>query len=149
MFSTIHWTHQGLTCCLFARLCPTLGNPMDCTHLGSSGKSAGMGYHFLLQGIFPTQELNPHLLTGRQILYHWATWDAQMLVNVLTIWGKDYYFLAQDHHLWYAYLSKCIWSTEDIGSSTCLGILALPNHLVEGQHVWIIIHRPFCFLGFG
>ena len=26
--------------------------------------------HFLLQGIFPTQGLNTHLCTGRQILYH-------------------------------------------------------------------------------
>ena len=29
-----------------------------------------MGFHFLLQGIFPTQELNPGLLHCRQILYH-------------------------------------------------------------------------------
>ena len=28
-----------------------------------------MGRHFLLQGIFMTQELNPHLLHCRQILY--------------------------------------------------------------------------------
>ena len=28
-----------------------------------------MGRHFLLQGIFPTQGLNPSLLLGRQILY--------------------------------------------------------------------------------
>ena len=29
-----------------------------------------MGCHVLLQGIFPTQGLNPHLLHCRQILYH-------------------------------------------------------------------------------
>ena len=29
-----------------------------------------MGCHFLFQGIFPTQELNPGLLHCRQILYH-------------------------------------------------------------------------------
>ena len=28
----------------------------------SPGKNTGVGCHFLLQGIFPTQELNPHLL---------------------------------------------------------------------------------------
>ena len=33
-----------------------------------------MGYHFLLQGIFPTQGLNPCLLNSRQILYHKASW---------------------------------------------------------------------------
>ena len=26
------------------------------------GKNTGVGYHFFLQGIFPTQGLNPHLL---------------------------------------------------------------------------------------
>ena len=32
-------------------------------------KNTGMGCHFLLQGIFPTQELNLTLLHCRQILY--------------------------------------------------------------------------------
>ena len=39
----------------------------------SPGKNTGVGYHFLLQGIFPTQGLNPCLPHCRQILYHWAT----------------------------------------------------------------------------
>ena len=34
--------------------------------------------HFLLQGIFPTQGLNPSLWYCRQILYHWTIWEAQM-----------------------------------------------------------------------
>ena len=33
------------------------------------GKSTGVGYHFLLQRIFPTQGLNPGLLHCRQILH--------------------------------------------------------------------------------
>ena len=33
----------------------------------SPGKNTGMGCHALLQGIFPTQESNPHLLR----LLHW------------------------------------------------------------------------------
>ena len=33
------------------------------------GKNAGVGCHFLLQGIFPTQESNPILLHCRQVLY--------------------------------------------------------------------------------
>ena len=36
----------------------------------SPGKNTGMGFHALLQGIFPTQGLNPGLLHCRQILYH-------------------------------------------------------------------------------
>ena len=34
------------------------------------GKNTGVGCHALLQGIFPTQGLNPGLLHCRQILYH-------------------------------------------------------------------------------
>ena len=33
-------------------------------------KNTGVGSHSLLQGIFPTQELNPGLLHCSQILYH-------------------------------------------------------------------------------
>ena len=36
---------------------------------GFPGKSTGVGCHVLLQGIFPTQGLNPDLLHCRQILY--------------------------------------------------------------------------------
>ena len=51
-----------------AQLCPTPCDPMDCGPLGSSvhgifsGKNAGVGCHFLLQGIFPTQRSNPCIL---------------------------------------------------------------------------------------
>ena len=38
------------------------------------GKSAGVGCHFLLQGIFPTQESNPGLLHCRQTLYRLSHW---------------------------------------------------------------------------
>ena len=61
--------------CLVAQLCLTLCNPMDCSPPGSSvrgdfpGKNTGVGCHALLQGIFPTQGLNPGLLHCRQNLY--------------------------------------------------------------------------------
>ena len=37
--------------------------------MGFLGKNTGMGYHALLQGIFPTQGSNPGLLHYGQILY--------------------------------------------------------------------------------
>ena len=40
------------------------------------GKNTGVGFHFLLQGILPTQGWNPHLLYCRQILHHRATREA-------------------------------------------------------------------------
>ena len=48
------------------------------------GKNTRVGCHFLLQGIFPTQGLNPRLLHCRQILYHWASREARYMRR----WGK-------------------------------------------------------------
>ena len=53
-------TWESLVCSrLLAQSCPTLCDPMDCS---LPGKNTGVGFHFLLQGIFPTQGLNPCLL---------------------------------------------------------------------------------------
>ena len=62
--------------CLVTQLCLTLWDPMDYSLPGSSvhgdspGKNTGLGCHVLIQGIFPTQGLNPGLLHCRQILHH-------------------------------------------------------------------------------
>ena len=58
--------------CSVPRLCPTLCDPMDCSPRllcpwDSPGKNTAVGCHALLQGIFPTQRSNPHLLC----LLHW------------------------------------------------------------------------------
>ena len=62
------------------KLCLTLSDPMNCGLLcpwDFPGKNTGVGCHFLLQGVFLTQGWSIHLLLGRQILYHWATREAQ------------------------------------------------------------------------
>ena len=43
----------------------------------SPGKNTGVGCHFLLQGIFPTQGSNPDLPHWRQTLNLWATREAK------------------------------------------------------------------------
>ena len=71
--------------CLVAPSCLTLCDSVDCSTPGfpvlhhllarlispgdSPGKNTGVGFHALLQGIFPTQGLNTGLLHSRQILY--------------------------------------------------------------------------------
>ena len=56
-------------------VCPTLRNRMDCSlprllhPWDFPAKGTGVGCHFLLQGIFPTQGLNPGLPHCRQTLY--------------------------------------------------------------------------------
>ena len=42
---------------------------MDDSPWNSPGQNTGVGSHFLLQGIFPTQGSNPGLLHYRQILF--------------------------------------------------------------------------------
>ena len=63
---------RASTCGLCAQACLTLLGPHGLWPTGSSvhedspGKNTGVGCPFLLQGIFPTQGLNPSLL-------HWQT----------------------------------------------------------------------------
>ena len=71
LFSMLH------TCvCLVTQSCLTLCDLMNCSlsgssvHWGSPGKNSEVGCYALLQGIFPTQGLNPGLSLCRQILYH-------------------------------------------------------------------------------
>ena len=61
---------------LAVETCWTLCDPMDyglpgsSVHGDSPGKNTGVGYHALLQGIFPTQGSNPGFPHCRRILYH-------------------------------------------------------------------------------
>ena len=83
------------SCCLVTKLCPALLRPhgLQCTKLlcpwNFPGKNIGVSCHFLLQGIFPTQESNPCLLHCRWILYHWVTrealWKSGDLQSILSV----------------------------------------------------------------
>ena len=78
LFFVLFFTIELYCCVLYlvTQLCPTLCDPMDCSppgsfvHGDSPGKNTGVGCHALLQGIFPTQGLNPGLLHCGQLLYH-------------------------------------------------------------------------------
>ena len=79
LFIYFSWTMIALKCCVslcFAckhakslQSCLTLCDPMDYSQPGSSvyghspDKNTGVGCHALLQGIFPTQGLTPHLMS--------------------------------------------------------------------------------------
>ena len=80
-----------------------------------------MGCHALLQGIFPTQGLNPSLLHCRQILYHLSYLEKpttyicqQILFSTLKIYIKYVYFSILStlcsnpgHHLFHS--EYCNW----------------------------------------
>ena len=84
--------HQHLVCVCAKSLHsrPTLYDPMECSPPGSSAlgdspcKYTGVGCHALLQGIFPAQGSNLHLLLllhCRWILYRWATREATNILE--------------------------------------------------------------------
>ena len=72
---TTQFKFCGLVSGLAVKSCQTLCDLMDYSlpaslcPWDSPGKNIGVGCHFLLQGIFPTQESNLGLLHCRQILY--------------------------------------------------------------------------------
>ena len=47
----------------------------------SPSKNTGVGCHFLLQGSSQSEDQTCVFCIGRGILYHWATWKAQCLIN--------------------------------------------------------------------
>ena len=68
------------------QLSPTLWNLMDCSPPVSSvyelsRQEYWVSCHFLLQGIFPTQGLNPGLLHRRWILYHLSHQGSPYLIK--------------------------------------------------------------------
>ena len=79
-----------------AQSCTTLCDPIDGSPPGSPiprlshpwdspGKNTGVGCHFLLQGNFPTQGLNPCLLHCRQTLYHLSHKGSPNMLSRLVI----------------------------------------------------------------
>ena len=66
---------------LVAQSCLTLCDHMHCSPPGSSvhgilQAGRGVGYHSLLQGIFPTQVSDLSPLHYRQVLYHLSHWGS-------------------------------------------------------------------------
>ena len=87
--------------CWVTLSCLILCNPMDCSLPGSSvhgdspDKKTGVGCYTLLQGIFPTQGLNPGLPCCRQILYHLSQQglDQWCWYNLLCQWEYKAYLM--------------------------------------------------------
>ena len=79
---------------LVTQLCPTLGDPMDCSppgfsvHGDSPGKNTGIGCPALLQGIVPTQGSNSGLPLCRQILYHLSHQGSPQIAKMKKRIGK-------------------------------------------------------------
>ena len=90
---------------LVTQSCLTLCDPLDCNPPGSSvhwdppGKNTGVGDHSLLQGIFPTQGLNLHLLPCRQILHCLCHQGSPQRLVVRTKWANVCEVLGETGHI--------------------------------------------------
>ena len=128
--------------CLVVQLCLTLCDRRDCSPPGSSihrdspGKSTGVGCHALLQGIFPTQGLNPGLPHCRWILYHLSHQGGDDKLH--SVISKE---LLDKHG--YAILSICFWQVilcaDIIGSNSIL--IAMESRTVNSfVSLFIFLH---------
>ena len=74
--------------CLVVQSCPTLCDPVDCSPQGSLSmgilQERILECHTLLQGIFPTQGLNPGLPHCRQIVYRLSHLESYILFGRLS-----------------------------------------------------------------
>ena len=78
--------------CLVAQLVLTLCHPMDCSlpstavYGDSPRRNTGVGCHALLQGIFPTQELQTGLHIVGRFFTIWAAREAQLTILAEDKW---------------------------------------------------------------
>ena len=73
-------------------------------------KNAGVGFHFLLQGVFPTRDQTRVSWIGRQVLYHWATWEAWLQRTMKTERQRHKTCIQFLNSLWKAIFEK--WASE-------------------------------------
>ena len=92
---TLPGSSSVCSCCFRqAKPCLTIATMWTVTHQllcpwDFPGKNAGVGYHFLLQGIFPTQRLNSCLLHWQMdslSLNHKGSPSFSLLINKM--WGR-------------------------------------------------------------
>ena len=113
----------------------TLCNPMESRLLCAwnfPGKNTEMGCQFLLQGLFPTQGLNPSLPQPphcRQLHYNRATWDEYFLRIRMShmVWGAE---------LNYKTCSLSIWNPHSWGQgqSLMIPLSPIPQPGTHGRH---------------
>ena len=103
---------QCAVLCLVTQSRPALPNLMDCSRPGSSvhgdspGKNTGVGCHALLQGTFPTQRSNSHLLPSPALAGGFftisTTWEGQKRGRKIVLkhcWSKTPRYFLQFHRI--------------------------------------------------
>ena len=103
----------------------------------SPGKNNGVDYHFLLQGIFPTQGSNPDLPHCRQTLYRLSHQEVQLVhIYIFFLYTSLYqlFWLAKSENL-------RIQKKQEVCLSASLGIkifLSLSKSLHLRGNSWVL-----------
>ena len=141
------------------QLCLTLCELMDCSPPGFSahgnfpGKNTGVGCHALLQGIFPTQGSNQHLLRllhwqvnslplvppGKPLVY--ITWNLFMVLicSVLFSYRLKIILIFKNLFIWQSGMWDLSSSTRDRTHAPCSGSSRL-NHWIARE---VLFTYPF------
>ena len=126
-----------------AQPCQTLCDPMVCSLRGSSipwdfpGKNTGVGCHFLLQGIFPTQGLNPDLPHCRQMLYT-LSHQGSCINDYTSLSGEFLKLILIFRTAFYFHKKKKIEKIDDSTESSCVSstqILLLEKKMVTHSSI--------------
>ena len=108
------WSSGDSCCCLVAKSCLTLCNPMDCSPPGSSVHGISQARVLVWVAIsFSRGSSQPRDRTqvsyiSRWILYHWATREAQELIGLpLNNGGRGEYIWPPGYLLWHLVGISC------------------------------------------
>ena len=114
-----------------AQSCPTLCDPMDCVAYrlllpwDFPSKKTGVGCHFLLQEIFPTQGLNTGPLHCRQTLYHLSHQGCPMWYICASYIYKEWSIWYRHIPFIYMYIKEMIRFKDILVSFLSLSFLSL------------------------
>ena len=131
--------------CLVSQSCSILCDPTDCSSPGSSvyrdypGKDTGVGCHALLQGLFPTQGLNPGLPHCRWILYCLSHQGSPWNTGVGSLSLLDRHFPTQESN-WG--LLHCRWTLYQLSyqeSPVCVIFPTGLAHFMSLCHILLIL----------
>ena len=115
----------------------------------SPGKYTGIVYHFLLQGIFPTQELNPGLPHCRQILTISVTREekrpkgGENLCLIFLVMSQNVHFISQSQYRSLRPSSLLTYCITLGGSFTSGG--AIFQNVTLGDFPGGAVFRTLCF----
>ena len=142
---------------LCAQSCLTLCNPRDCSPPGSSvhgilqARLAEWGCHFLLQGIFPTQGLNPCLLH----LLYWQVgslplYPVRRPINMITHTSIHPTCIGGYNWLSFLFFLLFFWCISIQRTSIFFPILLLPlqhhSAIFSFENIWKL-NLSLCFQG--